>query len=227
MLCQRHTMMQLYPCQRHLSAFRAHGCSSCFCHPISSCCPSLSSAAIGLQTHTHTHTNKTHTCSQSTHVNKQTISSLYTSGHNHIQSLSVSVHTPLLPNMLVRSLFCAGWNQTGQRAFFFFFASGTFLRESVQLCHPQEGSPRHADPTGDSGLLSGSLSTVSLSFSLFISPSRHAGALRFFLQQHTFFPQYIRKPLARPRRAADKALEGSGSSVCVFFLLLLLVPVSL
>lgn len=67
--------------------------------------------------------------------------------------------------MLVRSLFCAGWNQTGQRAFFFFFfASGTFLRESVQLCHPQEGSPRHADPTGDSGLLSGSLSTVSLSF---------------------------------------------------------------
>ena len=25
----------------------------------------------------------------------------------------------------------------------------TFLRESVRLCQPQEGSPRHADPTGD------------------------------------------------------------------------------
>lgn len=49
-----------------------------------------------------------------------------------------------------------------------FFGGGgafeTFLRESVLLCHPQEGSPRHADPTGDGGLLSGPLSTVSYVF---------------------------------------------------------------
>lgn len=112
---------------------------------------------------------------KSTHVNKQTNNTRKRSLRQtkpHTVSLfathTVCVHTLLLPNMLVRSLFCAGWSQRAQRA----FLGETFLRESVQFCHPQEGSPRHADPTGDSGLFSGSLSTVSHCVVLNCRPGR-------------------------------------------------------
>lgn len=40
--CHPNTVTLLYPCQKEaLCLCRAHGCSSCFCHPITSCCPSL------------------------------------------------------------------------------------------------------------------------------------------------------------------------------------------
>lgn len=112
---------------------------------------------------TNKQTNKQEESTISLFTAADTITYSLSPHHTH----SVRVHTPPLPNMLVRSLFWAGWDQTGQRAF---FRGETFLRESVRLCHPQEGSPRHADPTGDSGLLSASLSTVSHSVVLFCRP---------------------------------------------------------
>lgn len=60
--CRRRAPMQLHPLSKaSLCLCRAHGCSPCFSHPISS----LSSAAIGHMSHTlasgNTHTH-THTC---------------------------------------------------------------------------------------------------------------------------------------------------------------------
>lgn len=59
------------------------------------------------------------------------------------------------------------------------FWAETFLRESVRLCHPQEGSPRHADPTGDSGLLSSSLTTVSHNLWFYTASSGACGDTHF------------------------------------------------
>lgn len=110
---------------------------------------------------------------QSTRVNKQTNKqknrrestiTLFTPAdtitHSLSHSLSVFTH-PYLQTCLFAP--CSALDKEP-------FWAETFLRESVRLCHPQEGSPRHADPTGDSGHLSGSLSTVSHSLVLDCRP---------------------------------------------------------
>ena len=99
MLCHSHTVLQLYPCQRHLSLCfcRAHGRSSCFSHPI--CSSALKSVyhSIDRQTHTHTHTHcHADTCSTYTHMVSSAKAILLTHP-KYAQSHTVpseSIHTP-------------------------------------------------------------------------------------------------------------------------------------
>lgn len=135
-------MMQLSPCQRHFPLLLW---STWLLLVLLSSHLSLSSAAVGQCTTINTtlqaseHTTLGQAVIQ---INNNKEQYLALEWHNHRRSLcllythTVCVHTLLLPNMLVCSLFCAGWNQTGQRAFYFFGGTRHFwesLSGSVTL----------------------------------------------------------------------------------------------
>lgn len=81
-------------------------------------------------------------------------------------TLCLCSHTPTTKHAC--SLFVLHWLDSVR-------TKSLFLRESVQLCQPQEGSPRHADPTGDSGLLSGFLTIISHTLWFYTARPRACG----------------------------------------------------
>lgn len=98
-ICHLNTVTLLYPCQNEaLRLCRAHGCSPCFCHPITS-------LLYGNRTTSATGKLK--------RVCLDTIASSLLITH-----VPLCAFTPRQTNTLGRRLFCAGWNQMGQRRFF-------------------------------------------------------------------------------------------------------------
>ena len=89
--------------------------------------------------------------------------SLYTSRHNHKQSLSKShtlyqcSHTPDYRTCLFAPCSVLAAARQDKEP----FGARHFWESRCSSVLPQEGSPQHAAPTGDSGLLSCFLSTVS------------------------------------------------------------------
>lgn len=97
--------------------------------------------------------------------------SVYTSSYKS-HTLCVCVDTPLQPNMLVHSLFCTSWTQTGQRVFFFFGGGGgrhfwESLSSSVSLRKEAHGMLIPLETAG----FSPTLSPLSLTLSGFILPA--------------------------------------------------------
>lgn len=144
----------------------------------------------------------------------------YLSLHQQTQSHTVSLqitHTlsmfthPLLPNMLVRSLFCAGWSQTGQRAFSGVRHFWESLSSSVTLRKEAHGMLIPLETAGFSPALS--VLSLTLSLVLYLPGPGASG-----LTHDTHFRSNIRKPLAqatccRQVWAGGCWVQGAGSSL--------------